>query len=293
MKLNFSNLLLIIIVLGVTSCDKVEDPYKYVAPPADCPEPTFGTGHTGRNVLLEEFTGNRCPNCPGAAAYAINTLAPLHGDRLILASLHEGNLAEPIGGNYSVDYTTDAGYDYFNWSFFSIPYVPVAAINRTSYGGGVALDKSDWAAAIDVAKAKPLEIDLQLITEYNETQNKACLFLQTEFKANMSGAFNLVIYVLEDSIVSWQINSATTGDPFYESPEDSNYVHRHMLRDNVNGTWGTEVFNGSAITGQKILTSFNYNPDPAWNPEHLIFVAYIYDAASNEIHQVVEKHLIE
>ena len=294
MKKIFYFLLSALVMIFYSSCDKIENPYHPVVAAAECPEPEFPQSTANRRVLLEEFTGFRCPNCPGATAHANNVLKPAHGDDLILVSIHESSLAEPTGGNYSADYRTAAGYDYYYYPSWNLStYVPIGMVNRVSHLGSVAVAKDDWSGAINVEKAKPLEVDLQMITEYNPSENKVCLFLQTECISSISGDFNVVVYVLEDSIVDWQINSSVSGDPAYLSPEDSTYVHRHMLLANVNGTWGTEVFTGSADPGEKFLTSFTYNLKPEWVPSHVTFVAYIYERNTMEIHQSVEHHLIE
>lgn len=286
---------LLALPFGISSCDKVDDPY-LVKPvdPSQCPVPTFPQNtNTRRNILLEEFTGHLCGNCPGAGLYANSTLKGQLQDTLITVALHAGTLAipEPPPSHYDTEYRTDASETYYNYTDFGFFYVPAALINRVSYGGSPAIDQSDWMNAIAVERQKPLEANLQMINDFDTTTGKACIHIETEFLANLTGNFNLIVYVVEDSILDWQKNYLGTGDPNYPSPETDSYWHRHVLRDNVNGTWGSSVVAGSATSGQKVVSSFQYTVDPSWNKKHLYLVAYIYNDATKEILQAIEEHL--
>ncbi|MBK8282605.1 MAG: hypothetical protein IPK94_21325 [Saprospiraceae bacterium] len=52
------------------------------------------TNQTTQNVLIEEYTGVRCQNCP-AGAQLLEELKTIHGDQLIVLSIHGGFLLNP------------------------------------------------------------------------------------------------------------------------------------------------------------------------------------------------------
>ena len=57
-----------------------------------------------RKVLIEEFTGVRCVNCPAGSA-EIQNLLSVYGEQLIAISIHAGFYANPYPENqYPYDY---------------------------------------------------------------------------------------------------------------------------------------------------------------------------------------------
>jgi hypothetical protein len=48
-----------------------------------------------KKVLVEDYTGHTCGNCPAAARMLNDTIKPLYGDRLIVLGIHAGYFAEP------------------------------------------------------------------------------------------------------------------------------------------------------------------------------------------------------
>ena len=296
----------LITILIFSSCDKVEFPYpQQVAEPASCTEPIFDSNlNTQRNVLLEDFTGHRCPNCPGATYNAIqyqNTLEG-QGKHLIIVGMHATDLAEPLtsGTEFLSEYRTTDGDNFGNLTnsyseYFGgatgFAYVPIGLVDRANYNSSNVVDVGDWNNAIDDRFSLPLQANLQMEINYDVAFDKACIYIETEFLQNLGGNYNLVVYVVEDSIVDWQINGLN-GDPTY--PLDENiefYMHRHVFRGAVNGTWGASIATGGVTIGQEIVKGYNVDIKPEWNPEHISFVAYVYDDATKEILQVIEQHL--
>lgn len=283
---------LIFPVVLVASCSYVDQPY--INPPVDpsaCPAPVFPENtNQQRNVLFEEFTGHTCGNCPGGA-YDIRTIyEPQYGDSLVVVSVHAGGFALVELPGYPTNFSTPAGEAYNN--FFGVSGYPVGMINRVPYSSNVLIGKANWANALAIEVAKPLEINLQMITDFDSTSNKLCVHVESEFEVAKTGQYNLIVYLVEDSIVAPQKNYPGSGDPTYNIPTEYNYMHRHVLRANINGTWGNNVVDGSANAGDKFVNSIQYMVNPAWNKHRLHIVAYIYDNATKEVLQVIEEHLL-
>lgn len=288
-------LFLAIIAAGslLSSCDHVEQPY--INPPVDpaaCPAPTF-TQNTNlkKNILFEEFTGHTCGNCPGGAYDIRMIYEPQYEDTLVVVSIHAGDFALVELPDYPTNFSTVAGETYND--FFGVSGYPVGMINRVPYPTNVLVGKPNWANALAVEAAKPLEINLQMIVEYDSLTEKVCVHVESEFLTAKTGQYNLIVYLVEDSVLAPQKNYPGSGDPTYDIPSEHDYWHRHVLRDNINGTWGNNVLNGSANMGDKFITSMQYTLNPSWNKEHLHIVAYIYDNATKEIMQVIEEHFEE
>lgn len=111
-----------------------------------------------------------------------------------------------------------------------------------------------------------------------------------EFITTLSKSYNLVVSILEDSIVAPQkfysgVQGRTTDVTEY------NYVHRHVLRGNLNGIWGTP-FAGGEFGNTYNINIPKYTIDATWEKKNLSLVAYVYDTDTKEILHVSETHLM-
>ena len=68
------------------SCDVIDQPFKGNI------QDTTSTQQQ-RNVLIEDFTGHRCKNCPKASK-AIEALVDAYGSRIIGLAIHAGRMCQ-------------------------------------------------------------------------------------------------------------------------------------------------------------------------------------------------------
>lgn len=253
---------------------------------------TSGTDTTGtdttvilnvQKVLLEDLTGFRCTNCPDAHNVA-NSLSQLYGDQLIVIGVHcswQFSTPNSAGSDsYTTDFRTDAAVTYFE-ELYGQPSLPNGVINRRVFDNSILVPHSQWAEKVDpLLQATPLAKVNVSINSYNEATRQVNLDVEMETTQTMDpGQYFMIAHLVEDSIYDWQLNNGV---------DVENYLHRHVLRDNINGTWGDLAFSdGSA--GQENTLSYNYTLDEAWKEEHCEIIAYIYNADTREIVQVDKK----
>jgi hypothetical protein len=104
----------------------------------------------------------------------------------------------------------------------------------------------------------------------------------SRFVENLDGDYKLQVVITEDSITDWQ-------QWYNHSPEYvSDYMHRHVLRDGLNTTWGEQVVTTSVSSGTVISKNYSYTINNAWNADHCNIVAFLYNAATYEVIQVEE-----
>ena len=134
-------------------------------------------------------------------------------------------------------------------------------------------------------------LDLQIITEYNPTNDLLCIHTNTSFLQSIADrALNLLVLITEDSIVQPQKNTdATVG----ATPQIMNFVHMHVLRGAVNGTWGTPIHALYDLSNAPVVKSFSvhlkaFNPLNTMKPKNCHVVAFVYDATTKEVLQVTE-----
>jgi thiol-disulfide isomerase/thioredoxin len=272
--------ILILATVFFIGCDKVNDPF--ANPNTNNPNPEEAI----QKVLLEDFTGFRCPNCPPAAAVA-SQLSDVYGDNLIVVGIHCTNqFASPLPTSTSPDdpfyndYRTPAGEAY--WPAFGIQGLPTGLVNRAYFDGIQRVAHPNWANAI--AQQLALQPKASIVFEnhtYDESTRTVNFDVSMTVLENLeAGQYFMTLYLTEDSIYDWQDNQGTLIE---------NFLHRHVLRDNINGTWGALAFN-NGTAGQNNTLSYQYTLDTDWNAEHCEIVAYIYREETREIIQAEKIH---
>jgi len=262
----------------ITACDIVEEPYLKPVGGGSGPGPDEHV----RKVLLEDFTGHKCPNCPEAAIVAEN-LKAVYGDQLVVVAVHAGFYAMPSAtGDFTADYRTAAGNELNN--YFGFVGYPSGLVNRSEYQGSKVLFKDSWEGAVDVQAALPPLADIEITKQFNNDTRLLNCTLTTTFLEDLDGIYNICLLITESGIVSPQ--QSTSGIKH-------DYVHNHMLRGYLNGTWGDMVgTNGQALSGVKQTNSYNFTVPAAWDVDHCEVVAFVYNTVTLEIVQAEEKPLL-
>ncbi len=296
----------IVLVVSIifTSCDYVQNPYPAVnanvSDTSSCSAPIFPiiTSHV-KKILIEDFTGHTCGNCPKAAKelYEIDSIYP---GRIIGLGLHVGGYAAPASGYngspsnaFTADYRTTTGELYdaaFGASDFGLPQ---GMFNRKDYD---AVNKTQlkfypsWKSYAASIIAEPSVVDLQISTEYTNSTRKICAAVRDSFLTTMSGNFKLVVLLTQDSIIDWQD---------YIGVNKADYVHRHVLRDAItpSGTWGELIAAGSITAGTKKIKRFAYTIPAAYkgipcDVNKCRLTAFLYNTATYEIIQSEEVKVI-
>ena len=146
-----------------------------------CPLPEFpAITNPVKKVLLEDYTGHTCVNCPKAAVTA-RTLKEQYGEALVVMAVHAGWFAKPAGSPFGYDFRTAAGD---SWdTYFGIGQVgnPNGMVNRKYTAGTPILSPSAWANSVAAAAAEEPIVELQVIAEYNETEDNLCIHTKTTF----------------------------------------------------------------------------------------------------------------
>jgi hypothetical protein len=270
----------------LASCDTVKDPI----PPQD-PGNGNGDGPVLRRILLEDFTGHLCNNCPQATATGLQ-LQELYEDRVVLVGVHAGpsNFVAPLDpspdGSYTTDFRTEAGNTYA--TTYGVNFLPVGMISRRTINGTRLHSHNAWAERVASVVEEEAAFDMWF-SELNYDNGSGSVSGQVKVAVLQptTGVHNLTIYLTEDHVVDWQLNSAVT------PPNVPDYEHRHVLRANLNGTWGEELIATSANTGDTLTYQIEEQAvSNSWNMANCSLVAYIYQTTNDEVLQVVEKKII-
>lgn len=296
MKKLFISSIVLGLVFSISSCDFVTLPEQA----GTTVDTTTTTVH--RKVLLEDYTGHKCTACPPAAVTATSIIAA-NGDNVIAIGVHAGFFAlltpDASANPYPTDFRTTAGNAYD--TFFGISSVgnPNGMINRKDYTPSTITHikaYGTWATEVATELAKPAMAKLEIANTYNTgTRALNCSINSTFLYDTLTGGpYKLVVCLIQDSIISEQLNAGV----YY-----ANYIHQHVLRDNINGTWGDNLVTGTIVANAVINKAYTYTL-PATYPaaggasssicdaNQCYVVAYIYNDATKEVIQVEEAKLI-
>ena len=227
-----------------------------------------------RRVLIEDHTGQKCPNCPDGAQI-IRDLQRTYGARIVPVAIHSQmqGIMEPEGlGN-------ELGNTYYK--AWNLEYKPAGLINRISDGSSSVLDKTIWAMAVQfiMNNNTPDPLDIRIKAQQQKLDpTKADVdvkVIATVDGASVDG--NLQVWITEDNITARQDSMGVRLD---------NYVHNHVLRAAVNGTWG-EIISLRGTEGSNIR-EFHYTTTllQGWKAKDLDIVAFVTDEYSGEVVQV-------
>lgn len=270
------------------SCDYVVDPVEG--------NNNNGGGNGGgggdtlvRKILVEDYTGHTCGNCP-EAAHAIEQMKGLSfGDQVVAVGVHAGFFAWTSGNLYSTDFQTAVGTEYDN--FFGVSAVgnPNGMINRMDYNTSHIKPHGSWSTLVSGLVATPPDVNIEINNVYDSNTKQLTTNVETKFLNSMTGTYKLVVLLTEDSIIAPQKD--------YSMPSPANdtfYVHRHVLRDAINSTWGDTVGTGTISVGQVTTKNYVYNSlatTPGWNSSQCYVVAFVYDASNYRVIQAEEKKM--
>jgi hypothetical protein len=279
MKKIFHTLILFAMLIAFNpACDIIEEPYLVPVGGND----TVPVEENVRKVLLEDFTGQKCPNCPEAAEIAL-TLKGIYGEQLVIIAIHAGFYAIPDNVNFTADFRTPEGNE-LNSSYNIAQYgYPSGMVNRTEYNGFPVVAREDWETAVGIEIIKPLQAGIKITNTFNSGTRQLDCQVESEFVESLTGTYNLCVVIIESGIVSPQETAQDI---------DEDYIHNHMLRASMNGTWGEPVgTDGTATAGVTLTNTYHLTFPAAWNAENCAVVAYIYNAETLEIIQAEEKEL--
>ena len=237
--------------IALTACNEVDPDDRFEELPAvSCK----------RTVLLEEFTGQECTNCPDAHRLVAN-LHEQYGEQLVSVAIHAGQYLEvDIWGNYfQVLKIVPDGDEYAKT--WNVAAYPNAVVNRRS---GTLSQKNDWPTWIRDEITREAPIELAVKAHIDDDGNIA---IETDVKGLSAVKGKLQLWITESSIKSYQVDNGK---------HLTDYEHNHVYRASVNGLWGEDL---SLNNSEERVLSHSYTPRDIWVKSNLAVVAFVYTDA--------------
>jgi hypothetical protein len=279
----FISAIVIALVAGFYSCDKVKNPtiVKATAVGSTFDSVNNASVANFKKTLLEDYTGHRCGNCPAAAKLA-HSLTAQYQSSLVVIAIHAGFFSR-TNSTFPTSHTCTVGNDWDGSSGFNVSAAgnPNGMVNRKVYPGFTLVHKDTWATTVGLAQADPFVVKMNVSSAYDKTARALNVETKLTFLQAYPNNTKLQLVLMEDSVVGDQLDYSQNPDHIEE------YDFEHMLRTAINGSWG-EVAKSAPITALSTatITNNNFSVDSKWNDKHLYLVAFVYDEVTREVLQV-------
>lgn len=279
--MNIKNILYSTVVgmaaLSTVACSNIDenDRLIYVKP-----------AEVGRAMLIEDFTGQRCVNCPKGTD-AINAIVETYGEENVIAvGIHSGPLG--FAGSATLEgLMTDTGNEYYNrWDSEKKLGQPWAMFSRSTTPNS---DYSTWSASVASLISQKAVMSIDINNSYDEATQTISTSIDV-FGTDGTANGKLQVWVIEDGVKAMQLMP--------DGSRNAEYIHNHVFRAAVNGTWGEDVVVKEGEHTQKQYTytiptksaTANAAEHIAWQPQNVSIVAFVYN--DREVMQVAKKPII-
>ncbi len=247
---------------GLAACDNIADDDRLIP----VPEP-----EVKRNVLIQEFTGVRCPNCPQGAAAVHSILDYYAKGSVVAVSLHPSGspFTRPLNG---LNLTSAPATAYFNH------YHPSAFPSAIIDGAAPDANTAAWDGMVYAELEKTTPMDISASTSFDASDRKLTVEYDVRFKEIMTSAANINVWLTESGIIGPQLNNTQTV-PDYE--------HNHVLRASLTGDWG-ESLGESFLYGEELNGKTEIVLEDAWVADNCSVVIFAQNPSSKYVYQVIE-----
>lgn len=237
----------------MAGCSDIAQDDRLVEIPIEIPE-------TGRGVLIEDFTGQNCPNCPNAAV-VIEGLEKLYheaGADVVAVSVHSGPLADKSRrglattfGQYCFDLLGNPGLPQ--------PAVRVNRIGDPLVGNAVGNTLPSLVAST-ITQTTPVEIKNFSATDAGEGKYN----LSFEVTSSEAAEAMVQVWAIENNIVAPQ--------SMPDGSKNNEYVHMGVLRSTITPNEGEKV---SFVPATAQQLAMEFTPTASWKTENLEIVVIV------------------
>ena len=252
-------------------CDNISEDDRYIKvekPTVDNP----------RNLLIMEFTGNQCTNCPNGAAEVEKIKEKNDPGSVISVGLHPAGspFTEPVIAYYPYphrqDFRCELATEWFNY------YKPGNAFPTAIFNGvksSISANVLEWMRISSEALLIPAKMNISVSGQYDEVSREVTLDYEVAFGNVVDTKLNITMWVMENHIIGTQtVNGVKVTD----------YEHNHVLRGSMNGIWG-EYIGDSFDSDSRITGTVSYTLPEEWVAENCDIVVFVFKDDNKEVEQ--------
>ncbi len=190
------------------------------------------TEPTLKTVVLENFTGINCSNCPDGHAIA-ESIRAANPDRVIIVGVHQGSYATPSTGQ--PDFRTSFGNSLANQA--KLTGYPAGTVNRHIFSAyamnnGTAMSRGAWSAASSQMLLQSSPVNVGVKSVFDPATRLLTVDVEAFYTATPQTSTNYInVALLESNVIA------------YQNGGSSNYNHKNILRHFLTGQWGDTITN--------------------------------------------------
>jgi hypothetical protein len=287
-------ILLLSVLFLFAHCDKVPPRTPPVPPECVLNTPVVNTNtatSNSRKVLLEDYTGHYCGQCPPAAKKAEDIIA-IYGENVVVLANHVSITHGEPRKNYNEDFRDPASTEWDQTLGMSGVGLPCGSVNRIK-APTYRVGHSAWEGLVESELQKSQTVKLDVTTMYDLAQNLLQVKVFATFKKAFPFNVSLQMVLTQDSIIGTQADYLVAGGKV------SNYRWDHIMTKAINGTWGQSLKTApklndtitvikNCFTAHKVFMSdsWKYNDPQTTNDRHLNVVVFAFNTETKEVLQV-------
>lgn len=245
--------------------------------------PNTNVGASKRIVVIEEFTGASCVNCPAGIAQS-TAIADLYPDNIVFIAVHSKFLAQPATKGQPDLRAADAQAVEDFLGFWLAK--PEAAINRyyESQIPGFRIGNPDsWKSYVDAELKKDPLFDLGISVSFDDNSRELSVMLTAKALQDITKPVHIHCGIVESGIIADQLDNVLGKIVDYE--------HNHVLREMLSPISGDRLAN-SVTAGMQFNKQYTFTmpvDTVLWNADHCDVIAYVsFDENEKYILQAAE-----
>lgn len=229
-----------------------------------------------RNVLIEEFTGASCTNCPQGHEL-VASLISSNPDRIVAIAYHTfsgGKIFAPVNksNEKSVYDFRDSNATLISTDIYGgLSSIPKAGIDRISVSASRQIDKGQWSLNTSNRLPVPTAANMYLTSSYNEQENKVTVKVKIAYTKEVTTKNALTIGIIENNIIDAQE---------YPDSVDMHYNHSHVFRKCLTSHYGKSILDTIATKSPGRVYEYTYtftlpSAPTILNPDNCKVVAFL------------------
>jgi hypothetical protein len=233
-------------------------------------------------VLVEDFTGAKCTNCPAAHDEVADMIKNNPG-RIVALSLHptKHSLAAPIDPKF--DFRLNEAQDLAD-NFGGFQGLPAGGVDRVKGNAQLyvyAINASLWSGFLQTRLSKTTPYNIDINNSYNATNNTITSTVTVELTSATTDTLLLSVLYTENKVVAPQELGNQSVDSFYS--------HNHLVRKFVTPASGKQLPSKHEV-GRVFVYRSVRKIDSSWNPNNMTVVAFVHSAgADKQVYHAAEK----
>ncbi|MBA3647197.1 MAG: Omp28-related outer membrane protein [Chitinophagales bacterium] len=226
---------------------------------------------TEKKVLIENFTGVQCVNCPQGDTLIENLIQQYPG-RVEVIDIHAGPLAEPVILS-DPDLRTPYS-DLLNTLIGPFPFQPAASIDRKLFEISPGdferiISRNYWAPFVQQELDSVAQVSIDVVPHFDTISRLLTVTLNVKFLNEVPDNINASVSITESKVITSQLN---------QQQVIPDYIHNNVLRTMLT-PYNGEIIDGTKTAGTIWSKQFSIILPDVWNADNCRLIAFVSKSA--------------